>query len=173
MSIEREIQKNYQEVFYPPMPEPEAEMQLAEVGSTKMADKGYSGESQPTMTDIDPTMRERISEFLQAGFEKLGVDRQKARQDAQTLIGGPSSNLPLQAGIVDIIPYIGTALQTQEAARMGGLSAESAKQGNYGTAALEAGLGLLGMVPGAVGTIKATKKLSNKAKMSASQQEPQ
>jgi len=166
MSIEREIQKNYQEVFYPPMPEPEvqpaaaeAPMQLAEVGATKMADYGYSGERQATMTDFDPTMRQQISDFLQAGFERFGMDRYKARQNAQTLMGGASSNLPLQTGIADIIPFLGTALQTQEAARMGQSSVESAKQGNYGTAALEAGLGVLGMVPGAAGTIKAAKAL--------------
>lgn len=166
MSIERELQKNYQEVFYPPMPEPEvqpgtaeAPMQLAEVGATKMADYGYSGERQATMTDYDPTMREKLSEFLQAGFEKFGMDRYKARQNAQTLLGGASSNLPMQTGIADIVPFLGTALQTQEAARSMGQSVESAKQGNYGTAALEAGLGVLGMVPGAAGTIKAAKAL--------------
>lgn len=166
MSIERELQKNYQEVFYPPMPEPdvqpatsEAPMQLAEVGATKMADYGYSGERQATMTDYDPTMREKLSEFLQAGFEKFGMDRYKARQNAQTLMGGPSSNLPMQTGIADIVPFLGTALQTEEAKRMGEASVESAKQGNYGTAALEAGLGVVGMIPGAAGTIKAAKAL--------------
>jgi hypothetical protein len=166
MSIERELQKNYQEVFYPPMPEPEvqpaaaeAPMQLAEVGATKMADYGYSGERQVTMTDYDPTMREKLSEFLQAGFEKFGMDRYKARQNAQTLMGGPNSNLPMQTGVADIVPFLGTALQTEEAKRMGEASVESAKQGNYGTAALEAGLGVVGMVPGAAGTIKAAKSL--------------
>lgn len=165
MSIEREIQKNYQEVFYPPMPEPqvettpEAPMQLAEVGATKMADYGYSGQNQAIMTDYDPTMREKLSEFLQAGFEKFGMDRYKARKNAQTLLGGASSNLPLQGGIADIVPFLSTALQTQEAARSMIDSSESLKQGNYGTAALEAGFGVLGMLPGAAGTVKVAKKL--------------
>jgi hypothetical protein len=167
MSIERELQRNYQEVFYPPVsdlepevqPQQEPAMQLAEVGATKMADYGYSGERQATMTDFEPTMRERIADFLQAGFERLGVDRYKARQNAQTLIGGPSSNLPLQAGIADIIPLLGTALQTEEAARLSGQSVESAKRGEYGTAAMQAGFGAVGMIPGAVGTAQVIKKL--------------
>jgi hypothetical protein len=138
-------------------------VQLAEVGATKMADYGYSGQRQATMTDYDPTVRERMSEFLQAGFEKFGMDRYKARQNAQTLLGGGSSNLPLNMGIADIVPFLGTALQTQEAARMGEESITSAKQGNYGTAALQAGGAAVGMIPGAVGTAKAAKDLAPKA----------
>lgn len=135
-------------------------IQLAEVGATKMGDYGYSGERQATMTDYDPTVRERLAEFLQAGFERFGMDRYKARQNAQTLMGGPSSNLPLQTGIADIVPFLGTALQTQEAARLGGESVESAKRGEYGTAAVQAGFAGLGMIPGAVGTVQAGKALA-------------
>lgn len=138
-------------------------MQLAEVGATKMADYGYSGQRQATMTDYDPTVRERMADFLQAGFEKFGMDRYKARQNAQTLIGGPSSNLPLNTGLADIVPFLGTALQTQEAARMGEESITSAQQGNYGTAAMQAGGAVIGMIPGVAGTVKAGKALAPKA----------
>lgn len=135
-------------------------VQVAEVGATKMPDYGYSGQRQATMTDYDPTVRERMADFLQAGFEKFGMDRYKARQQAQTLIGGPSSNLPLNTGLADIVPFLGTALQTQEAARMGEESITSVQQGNYGTAALQAGGAVLGMVPGAAGTVKAGMTLA-------------
>lgn len=138
-------------------------MQLAEVGATKMADYGYSGQRQATMTDYDPTVRERMADFLQAGFEKFGMDRYKARQNAQTLIGGPSSNLPLNTGLADIVPFLGTALQTQEAARMGEESITSAQQGNYGTAAMQAGGAAIGLIPGVAGTVKAGKALAPKA----------
>lgn len=138
-------------------------VQLAEVGATKMADYGYSGQRQATMTDYDPTVRERMADFLQAGFEKFGMDRYKARQQAQTLIGGPSSNLPLNTGLADIVPFLGTALQTQEAARMGEESITSAQQGNIGTAALQAGGAVVGMIPGVAGTVKAGKALAPKA----------
>lgn len=138
-------------------------VQVAEVGATKMGDYGYSGQRQATMTDYEPTVRERMAEFLQAGFEKFGMDRYKARQQAQTLIGGPSSNLPLNTGLADIVPFLGTALQTQEAARMGEEAVTSAKQGNLGAAAMQAGGAALGLVPGVAGTVKAGKALAPKA----------
>jgi len=96
---------------------------------------------------------------LQAGFEKFGMDRYKARQNAQTLMGGGSSNLPLNMGLADIVPFLGTALQTQEAARMGGEAVTSAQQGNIGTAAMQAGGAAVGMIPGAAGTVKAVKSI--------------
>lgn len=146
----------------PEMPQPEQlpePVQVAEVGATKMGDYGYSGQRQATMTDYEPTVRERMAEFLQAGFERFGMDRYKARQQAQTLLGGPSSNLPLNLGLADVVPFLGTGLQTQEAARMGEEAVTSAQQGNYGTAALQAGGAALGMVPGIAGTVKAAKAL--------------
>jgi hypothetical protein len=91
------------------------------------------------------------------------MDRYKARQNAQTLIGGGSSNLPLNIGLADFVPFLGTGLQTEEAAIMGGESIESAKRGDYGTAALQAGGAVLGMVPGVAGTVKAGKPLLPKA----------
>lgn len=117
-----------------------------------------------TIKSFDPTIRQRLSDFLQAGFEGLGVDRYKARQNAQTLIGGSSSNLPLNMGLADVVPFLGTAMQTQEAAIMGGEAVQSAKQGNYGTAALQAGGAVLGLVPGAVGTAKAAKAVAKATK---------
>jgi hypothetical protein len=157
-------------VQFPDMPvepvateQPTDGVQLAEVGATKMPDYGYSGQRQATMTDYDPTVRERMAEFLQAGFEKFGMDRYKARKQAQTLIGGPSSNLPLNIGLADVVPFLGTGLQTQEAVRMGEEAVTSAQQGNYGTAALQAGGAALGMVPGVAGTVKAGKALAPKA----------
>lgn len=113
--------------------------------------------TQPEMRAYDPTTRERIASFLQAGFERFGMDRYRARKQAQTLIGGPSSNLPLDLGLADIVPLLGTGLQTEEAVRMGGEAVESAKAGQFGTAALQAGGAALGLVPGAAGTVKAAK----------------
>ncbi len=123
------------------------------------ASKAPMGEIKP----YDPTMRERLAGFLQAGFEGIGIDRYKARQNAETLLGGPSSNLPLNIGLADFVPFLGTGLQTQEAVRMGGDAVTSAQQGNYGTAAMQAGGAALGMVPGVVGTVKAGKGVANMA----------
>jgi hypothetical protein len=132
---------------------------LAEAGSRGLPEQAYSGRYPDTIKPIEPTIRQRLADFLQAGFEGMGVDRYKARQNAQTLIGGSSSNLPLSMGLADVVPFLGTTMQTEEAAIMGGEAVESAKQGNYGTAALQAGGAALGMIPGAVGTVKAAKAL--------------
>lgn len=120
-----------------------------------VANKGPQGEIKP----VDPTVRQRMADFLQAGFERIGMDRYRARKQAQTLMGGDSSNLPLSLGLADLVPFLGTGLQTEEAVRMGGDAAQSAQQGMYGTAALQAGGAALGLIPGAAGTVRAAKAL--------------
>lgn len=130
---------------------------VAEVGSRGLPEQAYSGQKPAQMTAYDPTVRERLAGFLQAGFEGMGVDRYKARQNAQTLLGGPSSNLPLNLGLADVVPFLGTGLQTQEAVRMGEEAGYSAQAGNYGTAAVQAGGAAIGLLPGASGTMTAIK----------------
>jgi len=139
------------------------DVMLAEAGSRGLPEQAYSGRYPDSMQAIEPTVRERLAGVLQSSFEKLGMDRYKARQNAQTLIGGGSSNLPLNIGLADFVPFLGTGLQTEEAAVMGSESIESAKRGDYGTAALQAGGAVLGMVPGVAGTVKAAKPLLPKA----------
>ena len=136
---------------------------VAEVGSRGLPQSAYTGFTPDTIKEYDPTVRERLASFLQAGFEGMGVDRFKARQNAQTLLGGPSSNLPLNMGLADVVPFLGTGLQTQESVRMGEDAITSAQQGNYGTAALQTGGAVLGLVPGVAGTVKAAKPLIPKA----------
>ena len=136
---------------------------VAEVGSRGLPQQAYTGVIPDTIKEYDPTVRERLASFLQAGFEGMGVDRFKARQNAQTILGGPSSNLPLNMGLADVVPFLGTGLQTQEAVRMGEDAATSVQQGNYGTAALQTGGAVLGLVPGVAGTVKAAKPLIPKA----------
>ena len=108
----------------------------------------------PELKPYDPTIRERLSSGLQSGLEALGMKRYGARRAAQTVTGGPSSNLPLGMGAADFIPFVGTGLQTEEAARDLGKAYQSAKQGDYVDAAVEGGFGLLGMVPGVAATAK-------------------
>jgi len=138
---------------------------MAEAGSRNLPESAYSGEppKYARMESYDPTVRETIANKMQMWLEGMGVDRYKARQNAQTFMGGGSSNLPLSMGIADIIPFIGTGLQTQESVRLGEDAMTSVKQGNYGTAALQAGGAAVGLIPGAVGTGQVTKKLLPKA----------
>jgi hypothetical protein len=131
---------------------------LAAGPSATMTDAG-GGQPQAEMKPFDPTIRQRLADFLQAGFEGMGVDRYKARQNAQSIIGGPSSNLPLSMGLADVVPFLGTTLQTEEAGIMGKQAVTSAQQGNYGTAAMQGGAAALGLLPGGVATAKAIKAL--------------
>ena len=130
---------------------------VAEVGSRGLPQSAYTGYNPDTVKAYDPTVRERLASFLQFGFEGMGADRYKARQNAETLLGGPSSNLPLNLGLADVVPFLGTALQTQEAVRMGEDAIYSADAGNYGTAAMQGGGAVLGLLPGGVATAKVAR----------------
>jgi hypothetical protein len=120
-------------------------------------------EPQASMTEYDPTVRQRLSTFLQRGFEGMGVDQASARRNAQSIIGGESSNLPLSMGLADLVPFLGTGLQIDESVRMGEDAAASFERGDYGTAALQAGGSALGLVPGAVSTVAAAKPIIGEA----------
>lgn len=136
------------------------DIQLAEVGSRGLPQSAYSGQPAPAeMKSYDPTIKQNLADYLQFSFENLGMDRYKARQNAQTLIGGPSSNLPLDTGFADFAPFLGTTMQLEESGRMLGDAYDSAKAGNYGTAALQTGGAALGLIPGALSTFGAGKKI--------------
>jgi hypothetical protein len=137
---------------------------LAEAGISRgMPEQAYTGRYPDTIKAIEPTVRQRLADFLQSKFVDLGMDQYKARKNAQTLIGGPSSNLPLDIGLADFAPYLGTTMQMEESGQMLGDAVSSAKRGDYGTAALQTGGAALGLVPGTLSTIKATKQLAPKA----------
>jgi hypothetical protein len=69
---------------------------MAEAGSRNLPESAYSGEppKYARMESYDPTVRETIANKMQMWLEGMGVDRYKARQNAQTFMGGGSSNLP-------------------------------------------------------------------------------
>lgn len=149
---------------YAPTPEPEPEGLIGQTDEAMAAPKPEAEpKPQPSgvaeMKPYDPTVRQQLSDFLRAGFEGIGIDRAKARENAEALIGGPNSPLPLEIGIADFIPFLGTGLQTEEAYRMGDEAVESAKRGEFGAAALQAGGAALGMIPGAAGTYKYGKPI--------------
>jgi hypothetical protein len=138
-------------------------VQVAAAPAETMTDAMPQG---PEIKSYDPTTREQISAFLQSGLEGVGVDRVRARKISQSLMGGPSSGAPLSLGIADIVPFLGTALQTEEAVRLGEDAAELAKQGKYTEAAVSAAGAAIGMIPGAAGTVQAARKISPKIKKS-------
>jgi hypothetical protein len=148
----------------------EGDIMLAEAGAGRGSYEGFSPRQAQLnavppaeMKAFEPTIKQNLADYLQMSFEKLGMDRYKARKNAQTLIGGPSSNLPLDVGLADFAPFLGTTMQLEESGIMAGEAYESAKRGDYGTAAMQAGGAALGLVPGAASTIKAAKPLVPKA----------
>lgn len=158
INYERQFLVSWDEVFYPKGPEMPVEEEARPV---RMA---QAGGGLPEMKAYDPTTRQRIASFLQAGFEGVGLDRAAARRNAQTLIGGESSNLPLGLGLADIVPFLGTALQTEEAVRMGKEAVQAGEKGEATEAAVLGAGAALGMVPGAVGTAKTIRAVKRKAK---------
>jgi len=120
-------------------------------------------QAEASMTEYDPTTKEKLASFFQGGFESMGMDRYQARRNAQTIIGGPSSGAPWGIGIADIVPFLGSWLQTEEAYRAGKESSAAFERGDYGTGAMKAGEAVLGMVPGVAGTVKYGKPVLREA----------
>lgn len=198
--LEKELMANWDRVFYgeiepeetfgsevelnepstmPPGQRP-GDVLVAEVGSRGLPEQAFTGRYPDTITAVDPTMREKIASFLQAGFEGTGMDRFRARKQAQTLMGGESSNLPLNLGLADILAAIfppATAAMTpmyvQEGSRAVERGVEAAQQGRPGEAALEVAAGAADVIPGVVGAAKAVKKVARKIKSSTIPQPPQ
>ncbi len=172
--LEKELRANWDSVFYPE-PEPQVEtfgeevqpvdepVLLAAGPSGTVSDAG-DGRPVDSIKAIDPTVRQRLADFLQAGFEGLGANRNTARKNAQTIMGGGSSNLPIGIGLADIVPFLGTALQTEEAGIAAGEAVEAAKRGDLGEAGVQAGMATVGMIPGAAGTVQAVKGAAKRAK---------
>ena len=194
MSLERELRKDWDSVFYPapdPIVEPApvqapgtsqpGDVLVAEAGSRGLPESAYSGQVQAEMKSFDPTTRVEIADKLQSVLESLGVDRYIARRNAQSFIGGASSNLPAQMGLVDalaMLPGIGTAIgtamlpmYTEEGALAIEEGIRSTKEGDLISAGIEIAAGALDVLPGAqaakdVGktVVKKTKSLVKEAK---------
>ena len=109
------------------------------------------------MKAYDPTIRERMADALQRGMEGLGGSRYKSRRTAQTFMGGPSSNAPMNLGFADAVPFLGTALGVDEGARNLGHAYDAVKRGDYIDAAANTVGAAAGLIPGAASTIKGAK----------------
>lgn len=97
---------------------------------------------EPSMSEYKASPRERISSLGQEFLEKSGMGRQKARRMADTVVGGPSSNLPFNFGLADIAtlnPAGAMAMAPMYAAETGHYLAKGEPVG--------AGMSALGMLP--------------------------
>lgn len=146
-------------------------LQRAEGGDVHMADGGEvhmgdGGDPRGEIRAYDPTTRERMAAALQEGLERFGANRYKARKNAQTVMGGPGSALPMNMGAADVVPFLGTGLGVEEGARDLGQASDAFKRGDYIDAAVDTAGAAMGLIPGASGTIKGLKGGLDMAKRS-------
>ncbi len=110
------------------------------------------GRYEPSAKEYKPSPKERISALGQEFLEKSGMGRQKARRVADTVVGGPSSNLPFNFGLADIAtinPAGATAMAPLYASETGHYLAKGEP--------VSAGMSALGMLPMAQPIRKAYK----------------
>lgn len=116
----------------------------------------------------DRTIRQNlVYKTQQTLIDNLGIDNARARKLAETIFGGESSAIPLGLGLTDFTPAV-IPMAFQESGISAGQAMESAKRGEYGTAAAQYGIGVLQgaeAIPGvklATTAAKAIKKAAKK-----------
>lgn len=100
---------------------------------------------EPRMSEYEPTPRERISSLGSGMLEKVGIRRPIARRAADTIVGGPSSNIPGGWGAMDIAAFASPPIAMMQAPMFAAEAGQNYRQGNYGGAAMSA-LGALPLV---------------------------
>ena len=100
---------------------------------------------EPKMSKYDPTPRERISSLGSDMLEKVGIRRPIARRAADTIVGGPSSNIPGGWGAMDIAAFASPPIAMMQAPMFAAEAGQNFRQGKYGDAAMSS-LGALPLV---------------------------
>jgi len=106
----------------------------------------YEQQMAPTIASAEPTTVEWLAgkmtpamQGFRGMFPGVATDERAAYQDAKRV-----------AGLLDFVPFIGGGISADQARR-------DAEQGNYGNAAMNAGFGLLDIVPGLGKAAKAVR----------------
>jgi hypothetical protein len=100
---------------------------------------------EPKMSEYEPTPRERVSSLGSDMLEKVGIRRPIARRAADTIVGGPSSNIPGGWGAMDLAAFVNPAVAMMQAPMFAAEVGQNLNQGNYGGAAMSS-LGALPLV---------------------------
>ena len=111
----------------------------------KMLKKGGSEDDAPTIAPSEePTLREKASDAIQDVLSKTLYKNNpyKARKIADTLVGGPTSNLPLGVGVGSITPAE-VVFATQEGGRNLESGAKKVGSGDVVGGAIDIGAGAL------------------------------
>jgi hypothetical protein len=110
------------------------------------------------MKAYDPSPRQQVGAAVQKGFSSLGAPISRARELSNVLTGGTTGGM----SAIDVTP-IGAAFLGQEGIER---VAQNIGEGNYGTAALEAGLTALDVLPGSALARAAMKPAASAASKS-------
>lgn len=108
-----------------------------DVGTTVLRREPAPTPPPAEMRAYDPTWKERAVDRASSTLERLGFDRAGARRTAQSVLGGPQSNLPLGVGLIDIPIVPSIPFLMQEGYRGTERAMSAAQQGDYGRAAME------------------------------------
>jgi hypothetical protein len=146
------------------------EQEKAAGGDVHMAGGG-DPTSNLTLSDLvigkekhDPvTIRKRLTSEL----EKLlsgSMSPQAVQRISQTAMGGDKSMLPIGIGVADFVPFLGSGMGVEEAARDLPQVYQDLKNKQYLDAAIGAGFDLWGLLPGAAGTAAVGRAALRKAK---------
>ena len=102
----------------------------------------------------DPTVKERIASGLQSGLEALGMNRYGSRRAAQTITGGPSSNMPAGFGFADVAAMVNPVaaaamvpIYAEEGYHDLKRASDAVKRGDLIDAGVEGVFGLANMLP--------------------------
>ena len=110
------------------------------------------------MKAYDPSPRQQVGAAVQRGFSSLGAPISRARELSNVLTGGTTGGM----SAIDVTP-IGAAFLGQEGIER---VAQNVGEGNYGTAALEAGLTALDVLPGSAAARAMMKPAASAARKS-------
>jgi hypothetical protein len=100
---------------------------------------------EPSMREYDASPRERIASLGQDMLEKVGIRRPIARRASQTIVGGPSSNIPGGWGAMDAASFASPAVAMMQAPMFAAEAGHNLGHKNYGGAAMSS-LGALPLV---------------------------
>jgi hypothetical protein len=109
------------------------------------------------------TVRKRLTDELERLLSG-SMSPQAVQRITQTTMGGDKSMLPIGIGMADFVPFLGTGMGVEEAARDLPQVYEDLKNKQYLDAAIGAGFDAWGLLPGAAGTAAVGRAALRKAK---------
>ena len=138
------------------------EVHMADGGDPMLAD--LIERYKPNVKKPEPmTARKRLRDELESLLSG-SMSPQAVQRISQTALGGDKSMLPIGIGVADFVPFLGSGMGVEEAARDLPQVYEDLKNKKYLDAAIGAGFDVLGLLPGAAGTAAVGRAAFRKAR---------